>query len=145
MVQAARPLAGLLLAAIGAVSIWTPLRHPEVADRWFSFPNLLLLSPVPLLVAVAIWLLLRALSRQPHRMPFLMALALIFLGYVGMAISIWPHIVPPTITIWEAASSAKSQGFTLVGTLVVLPLILMYTAFSYYVFRGKVRAGQGYH
>jgi cytochrome d ubiquinol oxidase subunit II len=145
MVQVARPLAGLLLAAIGAVSAWTPLRHPEVADRWFSFPNLLLLSPVPLLVAVAVSLLLRALAGQPHRMPFLMALALIFLGYAGMAISIWPHIVPPTITIWEAASSAKSQGFALVGTLVVLPLILAYTAFSYYVFRGKVRAGQGYH
>jgi cytochrome d ubiquinol oxidase subunit II len=145
MVRAARPLALLLLAAIVAVSLWTPLRHPEVAERWFSFPNLLFLSPVPLLVAAAIWLLLRALGRQPQRMPFLMALALIFLGYTGMAISIWPHIVPPIITIWEAASSPQSQGFALVGTLVVLPFILMYTAFSYYVFRGKVRAGQGYH
>jgi cytochrome d ubiquinol oxidase subunit II len=145
MVKAARPLAGLLLAAIVAVSIWTPLRDPAVAERWFSFPNMLLFSPVPLLVAASIWLLLRALKHAPHRMPFLMALALVFLGYIGMAISIWPHIVPPTITIWEAAAPPQSQGFALVGTLVVLPLILMYTAFSYYVFRGKVRAGEGYH
>jgi cytochrome d ubiquinol oxidase subunit II len=145
MIQVARPLAALVLAAIVVVSVWTPLRHPEVAERWFSFPNIVLLAPVPLLVLVAIALLLRSLRRAPHRVPFLMALALVFLGYTGMAISIWPHIVPPTITIWEAASSAQSQGFALVGTLFVLPFILMYTAFSYYVFRGKVRSGEGYH
>jgi cytochrome d ubiquinol oxidase subunit II len=145
MIQVARPFAGLMLAAIAAVSIWTPLRHPEVAERWFSFPNILFLAPVPLLVLAAIWLLLRSLKGEPHRVPFLMALALVFLGFTGMAISIWPHIVPPAITIWEAASSPASQGFTLVGTLFVLPFILMYTAFSYYVFRGKVRSGEGYH
>jgi cytochrome d ubiquinol oxidase subunit II len=145
MARVARPLAVLLLAAIVAVSIWTPLRHPEVADRWFSFPNIVLLAPVPLLVAASIWLLLRGLAHDPHRLPFVMALALIFLGYTGMAISIWPHIVPPAITIWEAASPPQSQGFALVGTLVVLPFILAYTAFSYHVFRGKVRAGEGYH
>jgi cytochrome d ubiquinol oxidase subunit II len=104
-----------------------------------------MLAPVPLLVLVAIWFLLRSLKREPHRMPFLMALALVFLGFTGMAISIWPHIVPPGITIWEAASPPASQGFALVGTLFVLPFILMYTAFSYYIFRGKIRAGEGYH
>jgi cytochrome d ubiquinol oxidase subunit II len=145
MVQIARPFAGLLLLAIIGVSIWTPLRHPEVADRWFSFPNIVLLAPVPILVLAAILVLLRALGRDPHRVPFLMALALIFLGYSGMGISIWPHIVPPTITIWEAASSPQSQGFVLVGTLFILPFILMYTVWSYYVFRGKVRHGEGYH
>jgi cytochrome d ubiquinol oxidase subunit II len=145
MIEVARPFAGLMLAAIVAVSIWTPLRHPEVADRWFRFPNIVMLAPVPLLVLVAIWFLLRSLKREPHRMPFLMALALVFLGFTGMAISIWPHIVPPGITIWEAASPPASQGFALVGTLFVLPFILMYTAFSYYIFRGKIRAGEGYH
>jgi cytochrome d ubiquinol oxidase subunit II len=145
MIQVARPFAGLLLAAIAAVSIWTPLRHPEVAERWFSFPNILFFSPVPLLVLVAILVLLYALRHAPYRIPFLMALALVFLGYTGLAISIWPHIVPPTITIWEAASAPSSQGFALVGTLFILPFILMYTTFSYYVFRGKVRAGEGYH
>jgi cytochrome d ubiquinol oxidase subunit II len=145
MIEVARPFAGLMLLAIVAVSIWTPLRHPEVADRWFSFPNIVLLAPVPLLVLAAILFLLRSLRRDPHRVPFLMALALVFLGYSGMAISIWPHIVPPTITIWEAASSPASQGFVLVGTLFILPFILMYTVWSYYVFRGKVRHGEGYH
>ncbi|MFL6674363.1 MAG: cytochrome d ubiquinol oxidase subunit II [Massilia sp.] len=145
MVEVARPFAALMLAAIVAVSIWTPLRHAEVAERWFSFPNIVLLAPVPLLVVLAILLLLWSLRNAPFRIPFLMALALVFLGYTGMAISIWPHIVPPTITIWEAASAPPSQGFALVGTLFILPFILMYTVWSYYVFRGKVRVGEGYH
>jgi cytochrome d ubiquinol oxidase subunit II len=69
----------------------------------------------------------------------------VYLGYTGLAISIWPHIVPPGITIWEAASAPSSQGFALVGTLFILPFILMYTMWSYYIFRGKVRASEGYH
>lgn len=145
MIQVARPFALLLLLAIVAVSVWTPLRHHEVATRWFSFPNIVLLAPVPLLVAAAIFTLLRSLKGAPFRVPFLMALALVFLGYTGMAISIWPHIVPPAITIWEAAAPPASQGFVLVGTLFILPFILMYTVWSYYVFRGKVKAGEGYH
>lgn len=145
MIQVARPFALLLLLAIVAVSVWTPLRHHEVATRWFSFPNIVLLAPVPLLVAAAVFTLLRSLKGAPFRVPFLMALALVFLGYSGMAISIWPHIVPPAITIWEAASPPSSQGFVLVGTLLILPFILMYTVWSYYVFRGKVKAGEGYH
>jgi len=145
MIAVARPFAWLMLAAIGAVSIWTPLRYSQVAERWFSFPNLALLSPVPLLVLLAVFFLLRSLKRDPHRLPFLMALALVFLAYVGMAISIWPHIVPPYITIWEAAAPRASQKFALIGTLVILPFILLYTGWSYYVFRGKVRAGAGYH
>jgi cytochrome d ubiquinol oxidase subunit II len=127
------------------VSVWTPLTHPEVAARWFSFPNLLLFAPVPLLVAICIWWLLRSLKRNPYLSPFIAALGLIFLGYTGLAISIWPHIVPPNITIWSAASPPQSQGFTLLGTLFILPFILGYTAWSYYVFRGKVKAGEGYH
>lgn len=145
MIRIARPFALLLLGAIVAVSIWTPLRFPHVADRWFTFPNILFLAPVPLLVALCIFLLLRSLSRAPFRLPFVLALALIFLGYSGMAISIWPHVVPPAITIWEAASPPQSQGFALVGTLFILPIILMYTAWSYWVFRGKVKADAGYH
>jgi cytochrome d ubiquinol oxidase subunit II len=145
MVQVARPFALMLLGAIAVVSIWTPWRDPAVAARWFSFPNIVLLAPVPVLVAVFIVLLLRSLKRDPHRVPFVAALALVFLGYSGMAISIWPHIVPPAISIWEAASPPSSQGFALVGTLFILPIILMYTAWSYWVFRGKVKADAGYH
>jgi cytochrome d ubiquinol oxidase subunit II len=145
MVRLARPFAWLLLAAIAVVSIWTPLTQHQVAERWFSFPNLLFLSPVPLLVAGSIVLLLWSLKRDPHRIPFIAALALVLLGFTGMAISIWPHIVPPAITIWEAASPPASQGFALVGALFVLPFILMYTVWSYYVFRGKIASGEGYH
>ncbi|MDB5909118.1 MAG: cytochrome bd quinol oxidase subunit 2 apoprotein [Massilia sp.] len=145
MIRVARPFGLMLLGAIGVVSVWTPLTHPEVAARWFSFPNLLLFAPVPLLVAICIWRLLRSLKRNPYLSPFIAALGLIFLGYTGLAISIWPHIVPPNITIWSAASPPQSQGFTLLGTLFILPFILGYTAWSYYVFRGKVKAGEGYH
>ena len=145
MIRVARPFGLMLLGAIGVVSVWTPLTHPEVAARWFSFPNLLLFAPVPLLVAICIWWLLRSLKHDPYLSPFIAALGLIFLGYTGLAISIWPHIVPPNITIWSAASPPQSQGFTLLGTLFILPFILGYTAWSYYVFRGKVKAGEGYH
>ena len=145
MVRLARTFALLLLAAVAVVSVWTPLSQHQVAERWFSFPNLLILSPVPLLVAASAFWLLWSLKRHPHRQPFAAALALTLLGFVGMAISIWPHIVPPAITIWEAAAPPATQGFALVGTLIVLPLILAYTAWSYYVFRGKVVDSEGYH
>jgi cytochrome d ubiquinol oxidase subunit II len=141
----ARPLTWLLLAAVAVVSVWTPLSQHQVAERWFSFPNLLILSPVPLLVAASSFWLLWALRRDPHRQPFLAALALTLLGFTGMAISIWPHIVPPTITIWEAAAPPSTQQFALVGTLIVMPLILAYTGWAYYVFRGKVGESEGYH
>jgi len=145
MIKLARPAGLLLLAAIVGVSVWTPLSQHQVAERWFSFPNMLFLSPVPLLVAGAVVLLLWSLKRDPYRLPFIAALALVLLGYTGMAISIWPHIVPASITIWEAASPPATQGFALVGTLIVLPCILMYTVWSYYVFRGKVSGKEGYH
>jgi len=145
MIQVARPFAWLLLGAIVAVSIWTPLRFAAVAERWFTFPNIAFLAPVPILVVLCMVLLLRALARKPFRQPFVLALALIFLGYSGMAISIWPHVVPPAITIWEAASPPQSQGFALVGTLFILPIILMYTGWSYWVFRGKIKHDAGYH
>jgi cytochrome d ubiquinol oxidase subunit II len=145
MVRLARPFTWLLLAAVAVVSVWTPLSQHQVAERWFSFPNLLILSPVPLLVAASAFWLRWSLGRSPSWQPFAAALALVLLGFTGMAISIWPHIVPPAITIWEAAAPPATQGFALVGTLIVLPLILAYTAWSYYVFRGKVVDTEAYH
>jgi len=145
MLKLARPLTWLLLAAITVVSVWTPLSQHQVAERWFSFPNLLILSPVPLLVAASLVWLLWSLKRSPSWQPFAAALALVLLGFTGMAISIWPHIVPPFITIWEAAAPPGTQRFALVGTLIVLPMILAYTGWAYYVFRGKVRESEGYH
>ncbi|NYT36719.1 cytochrome d ubiquinol oxidase subunit II [Allopusillimonas soli] len=141
----AKPLTWLLLAVIMVISVWTPLTHPAIAARWFSFPNLLWFAPVPVLVLLVTWLLLRSLTGAPHAGPFLLTLALVFLGYSGLGISVWPYIVPPGITIWQAAGPAQSQGFALVGALVIIPFILMYTAWSYYVFRGKVTQEDGYH
>ncbi|SBW06593.1 Cytochrome bd-type quinol oxidase subunit 2 [uncultured Alphaproteobacteria bacterium] len=146
MVALARPLTLILLAAIGLVSLWTPLAHPAIAARWFTLPNLLFFLPVPLLVLVATWALLRALRAEtPNATPFLLTLGLLFLGYSGLGISLWPNIVPPDIGIREAAGPPQSLGFTLVGALLIIPVILGYTAWAYYVFRGKVKAGEHYH
>jgi cytochrome bd ubiquinol oxidase subunit II len=145
MIALARPITLTLLVVIGLVSLWTPLTHPEVAARWFALPNLLFFSPVPVLVLVTSWAILRVLRREPHAAPFLLSLALLFLGYSGLAISLWPNIIPPAISLREAAGPAQSMGFTLVGALFTIPIILAYTAWSYHVFRGKVKAGEGYH
>ena len=145
MRELARLIAIALLLAIIIVSVWTPLTHARVAARWFVLPNLVLFAPVPILVLLASWSLWRTLTRNTHIEPFLHALVLVFLGYTGLLVSIWPQIVPPQISIWQAASPPESMGFTLVGALFVIPFILMYTSWSYYVFRGKVRAGEGYN
>ncbi|MEO5660790.1 MAG: cytochrome d ubiquinol oxidase subunit II [Polaromonas sp.] len=134
-----------LLAVIAVLSAWTPLAHAAIAERWFSFPNLLWFAPVPVLVVLATWRLLGALRGDAHGAPFLLTLALLFLGYSGLGISLWPNIIPPDISIWQAAGPPQSLGFTLVGALLIIPLILMYTAWAYWVFRGKVRPGEGYH
>ena len=141
----ARPLVFVLLGVTGIVSLWTPLAHAEIAQRWFSLPNIFWLMPVPLLVLLCTWALLRAVASNAHYSPFLLTLALIFLGYSGLGISLWPNIIPPSISIWEAAAPPQSQGFILVGALFIIPVILMYTAWSYYVFRGKVTEEDGYH
>ncbi|UXN59048.1 cytochrome d ubiquinol oxidase subunit II [Phyllobacterium zundukense] len=145
MIKLARPATLAVLAIIIIVSVWTPLVHPDVANRWFALPNILFFAPVPALVLATTWAILRLLRGEPHVGPFLFTLFLLFLGYSGLAISLWPNIVPPAISIWEAAGPAESMGFTLVGALLVIPCILAYTAWSYYVFRGKVKPGEGYH
>jgi cytochrome d ubiquinol oxidase subunit II len=134
-----------VLGAIVVVSLWTPLTSPEIAARWFSWPNMLWLSPVPiatLLVALAAW---RALSGRSDAAPFVAGVCLFALAYGGIVISLWPMIVPHHFTLWEAASSLRTQAFLLVGTLFLLPVIFAYTGWSYWVFRGKVRADVGYH
>lgn len=140
-----RPVTLALVALIVIVSLWTPLAHADIAARWFSLPNLVLFAPVPVLVALATWALLKTLRNDSHAAPFVLSLVLLFLGYSGLAISLWPNIIPPAISIWQAAAPPQSMGFALVGALFIIPFILAYTAWSYYVFRGKVRAGEGYH
>jgi cytochrome d ubiquinol oxidase subunit II len=145
MIAIARPLTLILLAVIVVISLWTPFAYPAIAQRWFTFPNIVWFSPVPVLVALTTWLLLRSLRGEPHAAPFLLTLFLVFLGYSGLGISLFPNIIPPAISIWDAAAPPQSLGFTLVGALLIIPLILGYTAWSYYVFRGKVDATHGYH
>jgi cytochrome bd ubiquinol oxidase subunit II len=134
-----------VLAAVAVVSIWTPVASPIVAARWFSWPNILILAPVPIATAAAALATWRALGSRAEILPFAGAVSLFVLSYIGIAISLYPMIVPYHFTLWEAASSERTQAFLLVGTLVLLPVILMYTGWSYWVFRGKVRADAGYH
>lgn len=145
MYRLTRTAVWALLAVIVILSLWTPLLHERIANRWFSMPNILWFAPVPVLVVLVSLGLLRSLATQRQIAPFVLTLCLVFLGYSGLGISIWPYVIPPDITLRDAASSPQSMGFTLVGALLIMPIILMYTAWGYYVFRGKVRRGEGYH
>ena len=137
-------LTAAVIASMAAVSLWTPFLSPDIAARWFSWPNLLWLSPVPVATALLALGLLRALVRRAEFLPFLAAMGLFVMGYVGLAISLWPHIVPPALSLWDAAAAPRSQAFLLIGTLFLLPVIIGYTAWSYWVFRGKVQGGHRY-
>ena len=132
------------LLLLGAVSLYTPFLDGDYFERWFTMPGLLLTAPVPFLTALVAFVLFRALAAKRDLLPFLMALALFGLGMAGLGISIWPHIVPPALTIWEAAAPQRSQLFMLIGVALTMPLIIGYTAWSYWVFRGKV-GHEGYH
>ncbi|HVE48138.1 MAG TPA: cytochrome d ubiquinol oxidase subunit II [Casimicrobiaceae bacterium] len=133
------------LAFIAAVSIWTPIAFPRIAERWFSMPDFLYLSQVPLATAIVTYGCWRGLAKGYGRQPFVCAVILFLLAFAGLVLSNVPYLVPPTITVWDAAASPKSQMFMLVGVLVLLPIILAYTAFNYWVFRGKLKEGEGYH
>ena len=145
MFRLLRPLAWIVAGFIALVSLWTPLEHAQIAARWFSWPNILFLSPVPLLAAAGMIALDRAIAARADRRPFLIALGLFALSYMGLGISLFPLVVPPAITIWDAAAPRESQLFLLAGAAVLLPVILAYTAYSYWVFRGKISGTSGYH
>jgi cytochrome bd ubiquinol oxidase subunit II len=131
--------------AVVVVSIWTPLVDPHIAARWFSWPNIAYLAPVPIITAALTWYEWRAFGHGSDFAPFIGGLALFLMSYLGIAISMWPMIVPRHFTLEQAAAAESTQAFLLIGTLVLLPIILTYTAWSYWVFRGKVRGDVGYH
>ncbi|HVW74918.1 MAG TPA: cytochrome d ubiquinol oxidase subunit II [Rhizomicrobium sp.] len=134
------------LAAVGIVSLWTPFLDHDIAQRWFSWPNMAFLAPVPVLTALFGILEWRAIANPKSELaPFVYAVLLFCLSYLGIAISLFPMIVPHHYSLWQAASSPDTQIFLGVGTLFLLPVILVYTGWSYWVFRGKVRADTGYH
>jgi cytochrome d ubiquinol oxidase subunit II len=143
--RAARPALVGVLAFIAMVSVWTPLMHAHIAQRWFSWPNMVWLAPVPLVTAALALALWRALSRDNDVAPFVCAMGLFFMCYTGLAVSLFPYIVPHTLTLWDAAGAPEAQAFLLIGTLFLIPVIFTYTGWSYWVFRGKVRGDAGYH
>jgi cytochrome d ubiquinol oxidase subunit II len=141
----AHPLCALFLAFIAIVSVWTPVAFGRIAARWFSMPNLVYLSPVPIitvLLAVTCW---RGISGKHPSVAFYSAVGLFVLAFIGLVISTVPYLVPPSITLWQAAAAPASQGFILAGMSVMIPVILGYTVFVYHTFRGKIRPGEGYH
>jgi cytochrome d ubiquinol oxidase subunit II len=132
------------LLALAAVSAATPFLTYDYWRRWFALPGVILTAQVPLLVAIVAATFFWSLRRGAERLPFLMALGLFLLGFVGLGISIYPYAVPRAVTIWDAAAPAQSQLFMLVGAVVIIPVILAYTGWAYWVFRGKVGT-HGYH
>jgi len=140
----ARWLGAGTVACIVAVSAATPLLGHGYADHWFAMPNVLFTAQIPLLVAVGVALFFRSLRKGHERAPFLLALTLFGLSFAGLGVSIFPDVVPGAVTIWQAASPAYSQGFMLMGAAIMIPIILTYTGYAYWVFRGKVGT-DGYH
>ncbi len=135
---AAKYVLSFVAIAMVVVSIAMPFVDPRIMDLWFSQPNIFYLLPVPVLTAitfVTLWLDLNNKAREIR--PFLLSLALFLFGFIGFGISLYPWIVPFNFTLWEAAAAPTSQSFTLIGVAALLPVILGYTAYSYYVFRGK--------
>jgi cytochrome d ubiquinol oxidase subunit II len=134
-----------VLGFIVLVSIWTPFMHEHIAQRWFSWPNIAWLSPVPIVTAALAFWLWRAIERRHDVAPFVAAMGLFAMCYLGLGVSLFPYIVPHRLTLWEAAGAPQAQAFLLIGTLFLIPIIFTYTAWSYWVFRGKVRGESGYH
>jgi len=134
------------VGCIVAVSLWTPFLEIAYWERWFSWPQIVLVAPVPIAVGLLILALGRTLFAEGREWrPFVLSLALFLLCFVGLGISMWPYVIPPTVTIWDAASPRSSQLFMLVGAAVLIPIILAYTGYAYWVFRGKLDPDAGYH
>jgi cytochrome d ubiquinol oxidase subunit II len=140
-----RPLVAVVVAFMGLVSAWLPFLSSQVMARWFESGNFIWLSPIPILAlvnAIALW---RAVMRRAEIAPFMLALSFFVLGFIGLVIGIWPNLLPPSMSIWDAAAPPSSQSFVLVGAIIIIPTVLGYTYWSYSVFRGKVAADAGYH
>jgi cytochrome d ubiquinol oxidase subunit II len=149
MAHFARALAPRFLLAVGCfaglVSLWTPLRYAHIAERWFSLPNILYLWPLPLATAglgVLVW---RWIANGSEAKPFFGVIGIFLLCFAGLAISSYPYLVPPSVDVWQAAAAPASLKFMLAGVSVLLPLILIYTGFVYWTFRGKLGPGETYH
>lgn len=146
--QGRRTALRLLPVVIGfmvLVSLWTPLAFDRIAARWFTLPNFFYLAPIPLLTALVAFAVWKGLKGTREAWPFLGCIALFVLGFLGLGISTFPYLVPPHLTVWQTAAAPASQIFMLFGVIFLLPVVLGYIAFVYWIFRGKVREGEGYH
>jgi cytochrome bd ubiquinol oxidase subunit II len=140
----AKTLTLALLAAIGAVSVYTPFLSHKYYETWFTSPGIIALAVMPVVVAAIGLMLFRRIGQGRDFLPFVLTLSLFGLTLLGLAISMWPDVIPSRLSIWDAAAPKSSQIFMLVGASVLIPLILAYTSWAYWVFRGKVSEG-GYH
>ena len=129
---------------MGAVSLYNISLNAEYAARWLTAPEIYWVAPVPILTGIVAISMLRAILKERNSKPFWLGIALFFLGMSGLGVTIWPYAVPEALTIWDAAAPERSQIFMLVGVALTLPLIIGYTAWAYWVFRGKV-GDEGYH
>ena len=137
----------IMLVGMAIVSLWTPFTVERIAERWFSLPNFYFLWPIPAVTVAVAYLVWRWLMhpKRHDALPFLGTIVLFLLGYAGLVISTVPYLVPPHLTFWDTAAAPESQIFLLIGTLFLLPMVLGYTIFVYWIFRGKVAPGEGYH
>ncbi|SMQ73365.1 cytochrome bd-I ubiquinol oxidase subunit 2 apoprotein [Altererythrobacter xiamenensis] len=132
------------IVLMGAVSLYNVFLNAEYAARWLTAPEIYFAAPVPIVTAIIAISMIRAISRERNSKPFWLALALFFFGMAGLGVTMWPYVVPPGLTIWDAAAPERSQIFMLIGVAITMPLIIGYTAWAYWVFRGKV-SDEGYH
>lgn len=134
----------IVVIFMAIVSLWVPFLDTHIHHRWFDWPNILYLSPVPLMVGICTLAFIHAMRKKAEILPFVYAISMFSLGYLGLAISIWPFIVPHNINIWTAAAAGPSLSLMLVGAVLILPVILFYTGYCYYVFRGKIKEKHTY-
>jgi cytochrome d ubiquinol oxidase subunit II len=139
MFKAAKVLLGVVAFFLVSISIWTPIIEPQVMHRWFSLPNFYYLSPLPILTILLVFYNFYCLHQKKERLPFILTIGLFVLSYTGFCISAWPYIIPHVLPVWEAAAPPSTLKFILVGAAVILPILLIYTLYSYHVFRGKVK------
>jgi cytochrome d ubiquinol oxidase subunit II len=133
-----------MLGFIALVSIWTPIEFPHIGERWFTWPNIGFLSPVPILTALIAFGIWRHIDDGPEHRAFVLSIALFLLAFLGLGISLWPYAVPYHATLWQAASSPPTLVFVGIGTAIILPIVLAYGAFAFWVFRGKAGPDTGY-
>ena len=143
----AKILFPLMIVGLVFISVWSPYSDEIIYNRWFTAPTLYYVAAIPILMAIVLFFLYRSLYTNPDvdRRPYQLMILMVILGFVGLGISFFPYALPKTLTIWEAASPLNTQVFALIGIVIMMPVVLCYTAYTYYVFRGKVTENMSHH